>query len=61
MRACCNKKEDNFITYHQNREKEIDRVREWEKLNPEKRKEYTIKYYKTERGHRLFRKQYPWR
>ena len=52
MRACCNKKEDNFITYHQNREKEIDRVREWEKLNPEKRKEYTIKYYKTERGHR---------
>ena len=52
MRACCNKKEDNFITYHQNREIEIDRVREWEKLNPEKRKEYTIKYYKTERGHR---------
>lgn len=52
MRAYCNKKEDNFITYHQNREKEIDRVREWEKLNPEKRKEYTIKYYKTEQGHR---------
>jgi hypothetical protein len=23
MRECCNKKEDNFITYHQNREKEI--------------------------------------
>lgn len=52
MRAYCNKKEDNFITYHQNREKEIERTREWEKLNPEKRKEYTIKYYKTEKGHR---------
>ena len=52
MRACCNKKEDNFITYHSNREKEIERVREWEKENPEKRKEYTIKYYKTEKGHR---------
>lgn len=52
MRKCCNKKEDNFITYHQNREKEIERVREWESLNPEKRKEYTIKYYKTEKGHR---------
>lgn len=52
MRACCNKKEDNFITYHQSREKTIDRVRDWEKLNPEKRKEYTIKYYKTEQGHR---------
>ena len=49
MRACCNKKEDNFITYHSNREKEIERVREWEKENPEKRKEYTIKYYKTEK------------
>lgn len=52
MRATCNKKEDNFITYHQNRKKEIERVRDWEKLNPEKRKEYTIKYYKTEKGHR---------
>lgn len=52
MRASCNKKEDNFITYHQNREKIIERTREWQKLNPEKRKEYTIKYYKTEKGHR---------
>lgn len=52
MRACCNKKEDNFITYHSNREKIIENTREWEKLNPEKRKEYTIKYYKTEKGHR---------
>ena len=52
MRACCNKKEDNFITYHSTREKIINDVREWEKLNPEKRKEYTIKYYKTEKGHR---------
>lgn len=52
MRACCNKKEDNFITYHSTRKKIIDDVREWEKLNPEKRKEYTINYYKTEKGHR---------
>lgn len=52
MRACCNKEEDNFITYHSTREKIINDVREWEKLNPEKRKEYTIKYYKTEKGHR---------
>ena len=52
MRACCDKKEDNFITYHSTREKIINDVREWEKLNPEKRKEYTIKYYKTEKGHR---------
>ena len=52
MRASCNKKEDNFITYHSTREKIIERTREWEKLNPEKRKEYTIKYYKTEKGHR---------
>lgn len=52
MRATCNKKEDNFITYHSSREKIIENVRDWEKLNPEKRKEYTIKYYKTEKGHR---------
>lgn len=52
MRATCNKREDNFITYHSTREKIINNVREWEKLNPEKRKEYTIKYYKTEKGHR---------
>ena len=45
-------KEDNFITYHSSREKIIENVRDWEKLNPEKRKEYTIKYYKTEKGHR---------
>jgi len=52
MRAYCNKAEDNFITYHSIREKIINNVREWEQLNPEKRKEYTIKYYKTEKGHR---------
>lgn len=52
MRACCNKQEDNFITYNQNREKNIERVREWEKLNPEKRKQYTINYYKSEQGKR---------
>lgn len=52
MRSACNKREDNFITYHSTREKIINNVREWEKLNPEKRKEYTIKYYKTEKGHR---------
>lgn len=52
MRAFCNKQEDNFITYHSNREKTIENVRDWEKLNPETRKEYTINYYKTEKGHR---------
>lgn len=51
------KQENNKLYYERHKEKEIARIRKWEKENPEKRKEYTIKYYKTEQGKAKKREQ----
>ena len=44
------KKENNKRYYEKHKESEIKRVRAWEKEHPEKRKEYTKKYYQSEQG-----------
>lgn len=44
------KANSNKNYYNNHKEKEIARVRQWEKENQEKRKEYTKKYYQSERG-----------
>ena len=44
------KQENNKLYYERHKEKEITRVRKWEKENPEKRKEYTKKYYQSEQS-----------
>lgn len=51
------KQENNKLYYERHKEKEIARIRKWEKENPEKRKEYTKKYYQSEQGKAKKREQ----